>query len=69
MVKMALAHEHYMAREAMECTQCTEVDAGCVECGRPVDRLLPTPIPEGYECMWSEAMTGRALYCKACYGT
>ena len=45
-----------------------ENDAGCVECGKPVDRVLPNPIPEGYECMWSEAMTGRALYCLACYG-
>lgn len=44
-----------------------ENDAGCVECGSPVDRVLPDPIPEGYECMWSEAMTGRALYCDACY--
>lgn len=41
--------------------------AGCVECGRDVDRTLPTPIPEGYECMWSEAMSGRALYCQTCY--
>lgn len=42
-------------------------DAGCVECGNAVDRTLPDPIPEGYECMWSEAMTGKALYCLACY--
>ena len=37
------------------------------ECGRTVDRTLPYPIPDGYECMWSEAMCGRALYCRACY--
>lgn len=45
-----------------------EDDAGCVECGQTVDRALPDPIPEGYECMWSEGMAGRALYCRACYG-
>jgi hypothetical protein len=37
------------------------------DCGRPVDRVLPDPIPDGYECMWSEAMCGRALYCRACF--
>lgn len=45
-----------------------DLDAGCIECGKPVDRDLPDPIPEGYECMWSEAMSGKALYCHACYG-
>lgn len=40
----------------------------CVDCGGPIDRVLPDPIPEGYECMWSEAMSGSALYCQACYG-
>ena len=39
----------------------------CAACDQPVDRVLPQPIPEGYECMWSEAMTGTALYCQACF--
>lgn len=39
----------------------------CAACDQPVDRLLPQPIPGGYDCMWSEAMTGRALYCRACF--
>ena len=39
----------------------------CVACDQPVDRVLPKPIPEGYDCMWSEAMCGRALYCQACF--
>lgn len=42
--------------------------SGCVECGREIDRTIPNPIPEGYECMWSEAMSGQALYCRSCYG-
>lgn len=42
-------------------------DPGCIECGSVIDRTIPSPIPEGYECMWSEAMSGRALYCIACY--
>lgn len=37
------------------------------DCGRPVDRTLPDPIPEGYELMLSEEITGRALYCAACF--
>ena len=41
--------------------------SACVECGSQVDRELPAPIPEGYECMWSEAICGRAFYCRACY--
>lgn len=40
----------------------------CVACGRQIDRVLPNPIPDGYECMWTEAICGRALYCRACYG-
>lgn len=40
----------------------------CVECGHVVDRSIPTPIPEGYELMLSEAMAQRALYCRRCYG-
>lgn len=44
-----------------------ENNAGCANCGGDIDRTIPDPIPEGYECMWSEAMTGRALYCLACY--
>lgn len=44
-----------------------DTDSGCMECGELVDRTLPRPIPEGYECMWSEAMCGRALYCHACF--
>ena len=39
----------------------------CVACDQPVDRVLPKPIPEGYDCMWSEAMCGLALYCQACF--
>ena len=42
-------------------------DRACVCCERPVDRVLPDPIPEGTVCMWSESMTGTALYCQACY--
>lgn len=42
-------------------------DTECSGCGGAIDRTIPDPIPEGYECMWSEAMTGRALYCHACY--
>lgn len=39
----------------------------CAECGGFIDRTLPKPLPDGYECMWSEAMCGHALYCQACY--
>ena len=39
----------------------------CASCGNPVDRNLPNPIPDGYECTWSEAMCGRALYCQSCF--
>lgn len=42
-------------------------ETSCVVCAQPVDRVLPEPIPEGHECMWSEAMCGQALYCQACY--
>ncbi len=42
-------------------------ETSCVVCAQPVDRVLPEPISEGYECMWSEAMCGQALYCQACY--
>lgn len=41
--------------------------SGCVSCGGTVDRTLPDPIPEGHECMFSEAVAGRALYCRACF--
>lgn len=44
------------------------VESACIECGGPVDRSLPESIPEGHECMMSEALAGRALYCRACYG-
>lgn len=39
----------------------------CSGCGGRVDRVLPDPVPEGHECMWSEAVCGRALYCQSCY--
>lgn len=41
---------------------------GCADCGNAIDRTIPDPIPEGYECMWSELMSGKAQYCRACYG-
>lgn len=34
-------------------------ETSCVVCAQPVDRVLPEPIPEGHECMWSEAMCGQ----------
>lgn len=39
----------------------------CLSCEGPIDRTIPEPIPEGYECMWTEALTGKAHYCRACY--
>lgn len=44
-----------------------EGDLCAAECGKRVDRTIPNPIPEGFELMWSESMTGRALYCQACF--
>ena len=45
----------------------TEGDVACLSCEGVVDRTLPTPIPEGYELMWTEAFAQRALYCQACF--
>ena len=39
----------------------------CFGCGRPVDRTIPDPVPEGYELWLTEAITGRAHYCQACF--
>lgn len=39
----------------------------CYGCEGPIDRELPNPLPEGYECMWTEQFTGRAHYCQACF--
>lgn len=48
-------------------TAAVESDDPCAACRGPVDRVLPVPLPDGYECMWSEALCGRALYCQKCY--
>lgn len=37
------------------------------ECGRPVDRVLPNPIPFGTAVMFSEVISGRAIYCQTCF--
>lgn len=39
----------------------------CYGCENPIDRELPNPLPEGYECMWSEQFTRRTHYCQACF--
>lgn len=43
-------------------------DNRCIneDCDNPV-RSLTTPIPEGAEVTWLEAVSGRARYCQPCF--
>ena len=43
-------------------------DNRCIneDCDRPV-RPLTTPIPEGVDVTWLEAVSGHARYCQPCF--
>ncbi len=39
----------------------------CMDCEGPIDRTIPNPIPDDYELMWTESLTGQAHYCRKCF--
>lgn len=64
---VSASQDHDGAEGQGEGVEAGEGDLCAAECGKRVDRTIPNPIPEGFELMWSESMTGRALYCQACF--
>lgn len=39
----------------------------CISCEQNPPRPLPDPIPDDTDVMFTEALTGRSLYCQPCF--